>query len=123
MGELPLALACQLDALEGKVSGLDEAEEEEVCQNAGFYVEEVVEAGAPYEVEEVEAEAPYGVEEVVAAGLGGEGEEGGAVGAEEVVALPPRYLAVFPNIVAGEGKVTNECHVHSFYNCVTVAAL
>ena len=133
MREPRLALAWQFDALEGKVSGLDEAEEEEVCQNAGFYVEGVVEAGAPYEVEEVEAEAPYEVEEVAAAGPGGEGEEvaddpggegeeGGAVDGEVAVVVF-RYLAVLPNIVAGEGEVTNECHVHSFYNCVTAETL
>ena len=121
LNDLP-AFPWQVDALECKASGLGEAEEEEEVY-PGFYGEGVAGAEAPYEVEGGAAAGPGGEGEEVADDPGGEGEEGGAVGVEEGVALPPRYLAVFPNIVAGEGKVTNECHVHSFYNCVTAETL
>ena len=118
-----LASPLQVDALEGKASGLGEGEEEEVYPT-DFYGEGEAGAEAPYEVEGVAAAAGPGGEagEVADDDPGGEGEEGGAVGGEEAVVVF-RYLAVLSNIVAGEGEVTNECHVHSFYNCVTAETL
>ena len=120
LNDLP-AFPWQVDALECKASGLGEAEEEEEVY-PGFYGEGVAGAEAPYEVEEVAAAGPGGEGEEVADDPGGEGEEGGAVDGEVAVVVF-RYLAVLPNIVAGEGEVTNECHVHSFYNCVTAETL
>ena len=113
----------QVDALEDKASDHGEGEEEEVYPTADFYGEGEAAAEAPYEVEGVAAGGPDGeAGEVADDDPGGEGEEGGAVGGEEAVVVF-RYLAVLSNIVAGEGEVTNECHVHSFYNCVTSETL
>ena len=115
-----LALPLQVDVLEGKAFGLGEEEEGEVYPD--LYGEGAVGAEAPYEVEEVAAAGPDGEGEEVADDPGGVGEEGGAVGGEEAVVVF-RYLPVLSNIVAGEGEVTNECHVHSFYNCITAETL